>query len=91
MSANLSGQAINTSIRIAYIENEWGIKMADEIDRASDQEQVLRDSAIYSARQVRNIILSTGKCLQCDAVVDGERRWCDEWCRNDWQKWHPEA
>ena len=60
--------------------------MADEIDRASDQEQVLRDSAIYSARQVRNIILSTGKCLQCDADVAGDRRWCNSDCRDDWEK-----
>lgn len=60
--------------------------MADEIDRAAEQEQVLRDSAIYSARQVRNIILSTGKCLQCDTKVDGDRRWCNSDCRDDWEK-----
>lgn len=86
MSVNLSGQAISTSIRIAFIENEWGIKMADEADLAALQEQVLRDSAIYSARQVKNIIFSTGKCLQCDAEVDGERRWCNSDCRDDWEK-----
>lgn len=60
--------------------------MADEIDRAAEQEQVLRDSAIYTARQVRNIIFSTGKCLHCDAKVDDTHRWCNSDCRDDWEK-----
>lgn len=65
--------------------------MADELDRAADIEQIQRDSAIYSARQVRNIILSTGKCLQCDTEVDGDKRWCNNFCRDDWSRWNPEA
>lgn len=60
--------------------------MSDEIDRASDVEQIQRDSAIYRARQAKTTIVSTGKCLHCDAELDDERRWCDEWCRDDWQK-----
>jgi hypothetical protein len=65
--------------------------MSDEIDKASYIEQLQRDSAIYKARYAKTKIVSTGKCLQCDEDVDGERRWCDEWCRNDWAKWNPEA
>lgn len=27
-----------------------------------------------------------GMCLNCGAGVDGERRWCDSDCRNDWER-----
>jgi hypothetical protein len=60
--------------------------MSDEIDKASYIEQLQRDSAIYKARYAKTKIVSTGKCLHCDAKVDGDRRWCNSDCRDDWEK-----
>lgn len=65
--------------------------MSDDIDKASDIEQIQRDSAIHNARQVKTVIVGTGNCLQCDKVVAGDRRWCDNFCRDDWARWNPQA
>ena len=27
---------------------------------------------------------ATGRCLYCNAELPDTRRWCDEWCRDDW-------
>ena len=68
-----------------------GINMSDDIDKASDIEQVMRDSAIHIARQTKTLIVGTGNCLNCDQELDDGRRWCDSYCRTDWEKWSPEA
>ena len=28
--------------------------------------------------------VATGRCLYCNAELSDNRRWCDEWCRDDW-------
>jgi hypothetical protein len=60
--------------------------MSDEIDIAANIEQLQRDTAINIARQLKTKILSTGKCLHCDIEIEGDRRWCDVNCRDDWEK-----
>jgi hypothetical protein len=32
-----------------------------------------------------------GMCLNCQAEVDGERRWCDAACRDEWAKYRERA
>ena len=27
---------------------------------------------------------ATGRCLYCNAELPDTRRWCDEWCQEDW-------
>lgn len=29
--------------------------------------------------------VSTGRCLYCNAELSDNRRWCDQWCAEDWQ------
>lgn len=28
---------------------------------------------------------STGRCLYCNAELSDNRRWCDSWCREDYE------
>jgi hypothetical protein len=63
----------------------------DELDKASEQEQIARDKAIANIRNKQPKTLAVGSCLQCDCVLDGDNRWCSPTCRDDWQKWNPEA
>ena len=58
--------------------------MTDIYDRASDREQLDRDLAIKSARESAPEAPVTGDCLWCNAELTGGRRWCDAWCREDW-------
>lgn len=59
--------------------------MSDEIDRASEQEQALRDAAIRSASTFSNVLKPCGKCLNCGEDVASELRFCDGDCRDDFQ------
>ena len=58
--------------------------MADEFDMASDVEMAERERAIEKARKSEKIE-STGHCLYCNAELPNSQRWCDAWCREDWQ------
>lgn len=65
--------------------------MADIFDQASDREIQEREIALSAARKQKTSILSTGFCLQCGEPMEGDKRWCDTTCRDDWEKWNPEA
>ena len=58
--------------------------MSDIFDQASDSEQMDRDLAIRSAREAAPDAPVTGHCLWCNAELTDQRRWCDQWCREDW-------
>lgn len=58
--------------------------MADEIDRANDQSQLILDKQIELAKQnvidpYQNI---SGQCWECNAPVPDGRRWCSLECRD---------
>jgi hypothetical protein len=59
--------------------------MSDDIDRASEREQMDRDRAIAATRarslQARPM---PGKCVWCDSVTPGV--FCDTDCRDDYQR-----
>lgn len=63
--------------------------MADDIDKAQDQEQMTRDAILRAARDDKPHAECTGYCLQCGEPVEAPRRWCDNQCRDDWQRWNP--
>lgn len=61
--------------------------MADIIDRSNDVAQVYLESSLTWKRKEGPE--PTGHCLNCEAELHDERRWCDADCRDDWTKRHP--
>ena len=57
--------------------------MADEIDKANDQAQLILDKQIAIVRMDVNPFQNeSGICWECDAPVTDGRRWCSiECCR----------
>lgn len=58
--------------------------MADQIDDAQEFEQLRRDIAVKH-RMPRGPV-AKGSCLFCDASLPAGKRWCDQECRDLWQK-----
>lgn len=56
--------------------------MADEIDKANDQAQLILEKQIALVR--RNVVNMyqniSGLCWECDTPVDDGRRWCSKEC-----------
>ena len=67
--------------------------MADEIDRASEQQQALFDAHIADIRNHQPKIEGDGSCLSCGAKVEPVSvcskiitgRWCCVECRRSWE------
>ena len=57
---------------------------ADMLDQASENESKERERLIERAKRAKPI-LATGHCLCCNAELKNGKRWCDEWCRDEWQ------
>lgn len=57
--------------------------MSDNLDVASEREELERTLA-QTIRKPEGPI-ATGRCLFCDEIVDDGLRWCDNWCRDDWE------
>lgn len=61
--------------------------MANEADMADDFiEAFLADSLERQRTAVSNIPAARGTCLNCEETVAAGRRWCDQDCRDDWQR-----
>ena len=59
--------------------------MADIVDKAEEAE-----SAIFALR-IKNLPSSeipkgNGVCLYCAERLNHDGRWCDAYCRDDWEK-----
>lgn len=63
----------------------------DELDIASDREQLERDKAVANIQSKPPAATATGCCLECKDPVTPDVRWCCPECRDDWQRWNPEA
>lgn len=57
--------------------------MVDEADRANDE----AERAQAEAQRVRKPAgpRYTGRCANCEAIVEPGRRWCDAICRDEWE------
>lgn len=60
--------------------------MDDNLDRANDElemglAQALRQRKAEGPKP-------TGYCLWCDETVGDTLRWCDAWCRDQWEAHH---
>lgn len=61
--------------------------MADEVDLAGDfQEQFLADSIERQLSSKSSAPESKGFCLYCEEKTSREKRWCNTFCRDDWQR-----
>lgn len=60
--------------------------MPDEFDRASEDEQKFREAAIRQSASSFVKRAYTGKCYNCDEPVAADAHFCDESCRDDYQK-----
>jgi hypothetical protein len=63
--------------------------MADELDLASEREQIARDKAVSVIQNRPPAATANGYCLECQDPVKEGVRWCDADCRDDWQKRNP--
>ncbi|MGI9152734.1 MAG: hypothetical protein ACR2IY_02510 [Rubrivivax sp.] len=57
--------------------------MSDNLDIASDREELDRAMAIAAKRPSGPT--PTGRCLYCDEIVADHQRWCDAQCRDEWE------
>lgn len=58
--------------------------MADEADRAAQEEEMLLAEAIKARRPAGPV--PTGRCLWCDEIVGDTMRWCNAECRDQWER-----
>jgi hypothetical protein len=57
--------------------------MADDIDKANDQAQLILDAQIkLNKKDVNPYANESGFCWECDAPVPDGRRWCSIECRD---------
>lgn len=56
--------------------------MADDIDKANDQAQLILDKQIALAKGAKLDIFpnESGLCWECDAPISDGRRWCSKEC-----------
>ncbi|MFZ5558112.1 MAG: hypothetical protein ACOZDY_15575 [Pseudomonadota bacterium] len=72
-------------IRLHYAEFDQtrGDHRMDAIDQAQDEiEAAILES--LSKRRAAPDATATGRCLNCDAPVGRDQRWCDAECRDEW-------
>lgn len=55
----------------------------DDLDRASEREQIDRDYAISEALRAAPSMPPQGICYNCESIVPPGARFCDKDCRDD--------
>ena len=60
--------------------------MDDNLDRANDELQMSLAQAIRQRKPEGP--KATGQCLWCDESTGKDQRWCDAWCRDQWENHH---
>ena len=58
--------------------------MADEADRGNETAELFHKLAL-AAMPKPVAIHGIGMCLNCGDELEGEARWCDAECRDDWE------
>lgn len=59
--------------------------MADEIDRAQDQEAAIRQREIDAVRSRSRGLAASGACHYCGEPLHGLLLWCPDGCKEDWE------
>lgn len=58
--------------------------MADIADQADEQNERAREAGIKNNRK-RSGPPACGYCYNCGETLTGGLRWCDGFCRDDWE------
>lgn len=59
----------------------------DTVDRDAEFEERLLDLQVKQAAKLKLVAAPVGRCLNCGARCRKKgQRWCDDDCRDDWQK-----
>jgi len=58
--------------------------MADIIDKANDTAEFLHTVSLKN--KAKPGPQPTGRCLNCEEPLPFPERWCDNECREDWEK-----
>lgn len=72
---------------MAYGSRKWvecAADMTDIIDQANDH--IEREMKMRLEHRRASMLPATGECLNCGEHLDGERRFCDVDCRDDYDK-----
>ena len=58
------------------------------MDFSQEQTEYLHEKRIADVRSRAGTLdaVATGYCLNCGESLEGDRRFCDADCRDDWQK-----
>jgi hypothetical protein len=59
--------------------------MSDPADIGNDRMQEIIDDGIIKSRIAPKPEPGVGVCLNCAAILEDDRRWCDNACRDDWE------
>lgn len=58
----------------------------DEIDQAQQLSQDFAERAIEANRRPLHKLQARQKCYNCNEPLEGEKLFCDDDCRDDWQE-----
>lgn len=59
--------------------------MSDDADRTQDRIE-LEEKIRRKYRQTDAPIMGTGFCLNCGEALSKDMRWCDQYCRDDYEQ-----
>ncbi len=59
--------------------------MSDILDKADEAAEVFLQAAL-SHKQPAPPSHGVGFCINCGVGLEGDARWCDVECRNDWER-----
>lgn len=64
--------------------------MPDPVDDGNEAAEILRSAAESMAKGANKPIEPATHCLCCGEPLEQDaavpRRWCDSWCRDEWQR-----
>lgn len=60
--------------------------MSDIVDRGNEAADLFLDVALRNRQRDVKTPTAIGLCLNCGESTEGERRWCDAECRDEWER-----
>lgn len=63
--------------------------MADVIDQGNDRAEQFLAHALGQASSKANSLPPIGRCYNCESPLEGDKKFCDTDCRDDFQRRNP--